>query len=39
VIAGLLDVRPVLVAQAREFGVPIVTADDALSAYDVAVLW
>jgi len=28
-----------LVAQARDLGVPLVTADDALSAYDVAVLW
>lgn len=28
-----------LVAQARDLGLPIVTADDALSAYDVAVLW
>lgn len=28
-----------LVAQARDLGVPLVTADHALSAYDVAVLW
>ena len=28
-----------LVAQARNLGVPVVTADEALSAYDVAVLW
>lgn len=28
-----------LVAQARDLGVPIVTADEALAAYDVAVLW
>ena len=28
-----------LVAQARDLGVPLVTADGALSAYDVAVLW
>ena len=28
-----------LIAQARDLGVPIVTADDALSQYDVAVLW
>lgn len=28
-----------LIAQARDLGVPLVTADDALSAYDVAVLW
>jgi PIN domain nuclease of toxin-antitoxin system len=28
-----------LVAQARDLGVPIVTADEALSVYDVAVLW
>jgi PIN domain nuclease of toxin-antitoxin system len=28
-----------LVAQARDLGVPIVTADEALSGYDVAVLW
>ena len=28
-----------LVAQARDLGIPLVTADEALSAYDVAVLW
>jgi PIN domain nuclease of toxin-antitoxin system len=28
-----------LIAQAREIGVPVVTADPAMSAYDVAVLW
>jgi PIN domain nuclease of toxin-antitoxin system len=28
-----------LVAQARDLGVPLITADAALSAYDVAVLW
>ncbi len=28
-----------LIAQARDLGVPIVTADEALSGYDVAVLW
>ncbi len=28
-----------LVAQARDLEVPLVTADDALGAYDVAVLW
>ena len=28
-----------LVAQARDLGIPLVTADEAFSAYDVAVLW
>lgn len=28
-----------LIAQAQDLGVPLVTADDAMSAYDVAVLW
>lgn len=28
-----------LVAQARDLGVPVVTSDDAMSAYDVPVLW
>lgn len=28
-----------LVAQARDLRVPVVTSDDAMSAYDVAVLW
>lgn len=28
-----------LVAQALDLGVPLVTADDALSAYDAAILW
>jgi PIN domain nuclease of toxin-antitoxin system len=28
-----------LVAQARSLGVPVITADTAISAYDVAVLW
>jgi PIN domain nuclease of toxin-antitoxin system len=28
-----------LVAQARDLGVPVVTADQAISAYNVAVLW
>ena len=28
-----------LVAQAQDLGVPLVTADEAMSAYDVAVLW
>jgi PIN domain nuclease of toxin-antitoxin system len=28
-----------LIAQAREIGVPVVTGDPAMSAYDVAVLW
>ncbi len=28
-----------LVAQARDLGVPLVTADDAMAEYDVAVLW
>jgi PIN domain nuclease of toxin-antitoxin system len=28
-----------LVAQARDLGVPIVTADHSMAAYDVAVLW
>jgi len=28
-----------LVAQARDLGVPLVTADDAMAGYDLAVLW
>jgi hypothetical protein len=31
--------RDTLIVQAKEIGVPVVTADPAMSAYDVAVLW